>query len=201
MQRCAALIALRCAALIARRCVNCAALGCVALITTIFYFTICKCLNCTCSSQFFLSQTNTTYTYTEHCSVGSYQFYRYDYGADDGADDWMNGWKRKISKFRFLNLEDFYGGRTGPLQCEVQRMRSCIYAKQTHRWQHFLNIVHGWGAESPGTQHIIPGSRCFKRVYTCSVFNYWWLRQRWSVRMCVGFCSATVDSIVTVKVW
>ena len=24
-----------------------------------------------------------------------------------------------------MKNEDFYGGRTGPLQCEVQRMRSC----------------------------------------------------------------------------
>ena len=25
----------------------------------------------------------------------------------------------------WMKKEDFYGGRTGPLQCEVQRMRSC----------------------------------------------------------------------------
>ena len=45
-----------------------------------------------------------TLTYTEHCSVWSYQFYRYyrQYDEDDSLCGWKSLW---ISKFRFLNLD------------------------------------------------------------------------------------------------
>ena len=67
--------------------------------------------------------------YTEHCSVWSYQFYWYYYygygycyyGTDE--DFWMKISRRFLEDSRlfiyFLLLisdEDFYGGRTGPLE-------------------------------------------------------------------------------------
>ena len=44
--------------------------------------------------------------------------------------------------------EDFYGGRTGPLQCEVQRMRSCSTdgTLATHR-------LYGW--RNHGSIHLL----------------------------------------------
>ena len=67
---------------------------------------------------------------TEHCSVWSYQFYRdyyYNYRQYDGdgtdEDFWMKISRRFLEDSRlfiyFLLLisdEDFYGGRTGPLE-------------------------------------------------------------------------------------
>ena len=36
----------------------------------------------------------------------------------------------------WMKNEDFYGGRTGPLQCEVQRMRSCWLAEMSKQARH-----------------------------------------------------------------
>ena len=47
--------------------------------------------------------------YTEHCSVWSYQTYRY-YPQYDEDEDF--GWRFRMK----ISDEDFYGGRTGPLE-------------------------------------------------------------------------------------
>ena len=51
----------------------------------------------------------------------------------------------------WMKNEDFYGGRTGPLQCEVQRMRSCnvirwcvsarVGIQKQMMFSHFLKAV------------------------------------------------------------
>ena len=69
--------------------------------------------------------------YTEHCSVWSYQTYRYYYYrqyADDSftarmMKDFYGGRTGPLEKFYLfiyfllmISDEDFYGGRTGPLE-------------------------------------------------------------------------------------
>ena len=69
-----------------------------------------------------LNQLQTGLYRTLQCLVlRTYRYYR------DGQDGQEEDWMKK---------EDFYGGRTGPLQCEVQRMRSCT------QWQICCSLMH-----------------------------------------------------------